>query len=180
MTSVAATWNSPIITRTSWPSVHTYARHAWLAKNSHVWIFFFFWVQQLFLLITLFAFRAGPGTFLGDMTVPLGPMDSQKLMSMSGGLDKVCGPRGHHAFSRKMWKCQKLGSKNEKMPAVCTILPLEGWNFVKIKFWLKSMGTQKIKSLLCIEADIRPIQAKTHIWGCRGPRCSFPIFSCKN
>ena len=98
----------------------------WLQKR-HIWLFFpLFWGAEIVLIVDTIQFGAGLGSFLGETTVQLEPMESPNIITIRGGPDKPLGTAWHDAFSQKMRKWQKLGSKNEKMPAICTILPLEG------------------------------------------------------
>ena len=99
----------------------------WLKHGMFGWFFspHFWGADKIFILDTI-QYGAGVGSFLGDTTVPLEPTGSQSIIIIRGGPDKPLGAAWHDAFSRKMLNWRKLGSKIEKMPANCTILPLEG------------------------------------------------------
>ena len=90
------------------------------------WIFSHFWGADKILILDTIQYGAGVGSFLEVATVPLEPTESQNIIIIRGGPDKPLGAAWHDAFSRKMQKWRKLGSKIEKTPANCTILPLEG------------------------------------------------------
>jgi hypothetical protein len=88
--------NDNVLVAPNWWLAHT---EAYLAD-----FFLNFLGAEKFLIVDAIQFGAGVGSFLGETTVPLEPIESQNTIYIRGGSNKPLGAAWHDAFSRKMQK----------------------------------------------------------------------------